>query len=272
MKNAYPFLAVITFVISRTTAQDVGVKSFTITTPATLTTGVCNAETAYTFNIVFCIVSGTEDNTVGTVRLHYADGDNYHTATTKGSGYTATLGDITSDITVDTVGDTSITGATATIPVDGSCSSYTHICATIIVGEALGDESTVANDNACIALDGGTTSTRHCPIANCADPGSVENAQKQGSTFEHNDTVTYTCNVDYDLVGEGTLTCNDGQWDNDVPKCSGTATTDGGDTAADTATTKGGEIAAECGGGTNVHGLYYSLIATLAFVGMAYFW
>ncbi|XP_070546527.1 uncharacterized protein [Ptychodera flava] len=164
MKNAYVFLAVITLVISLTAAQDVGVKSFTITTPATLTTGVCDAETAYTFNIKVCIVSGTDDNTVQALQLSYANGDNYHTATTKGIARTADLGDISSDIAVNTDVDTSITGATVTIAADGSCSSYTHICAVVILGTAPPDDSTVADDNACIALDGGTTSTRHCPF------------------------------------------------------------------------------------------------------------
>ncbi|XP_070546526.1 uncharacterized protein [Ptychodera flava] len=204
MKKAV-FLAVITLVVSRTTAQDIGVKSFTITTPATLTTALCNDETTYTFDIVVCDVGGT-DNTVTAVKLHYANGDSYYTATTKGSANTATLGSGASDIAVSANGEASNTGATVTITRDvpGACAKYTHICAVI-------SES----------LDGGTISTRNCPFADCADPGSVENAQKQGDTFAHNDTVTYTCNADYHLVGEGTLTCNDGQWDNEVPKCSG---------------------------------------------------
>ncbi|XP_070546588.1 uncharacterized protein [Ptychodera flava] len=207
MKNAV-FLAVVTLVISLTTAQpDIGVKSFTITTPATLTTGLCDAETVYTFDIVVCNVGGT-DNTVTAVKLHYANGDSYYTATTKGNANTATLGSGASDIDVSANAEASNTGATATVSAEsaGACAKYTHICA-VISGSL---DSTAFNDDACIALDGGTISTRNCPFADCDDPGTVENAQKQGDTFAHGDTVTYTCNANYHLVGEETLTCNDG--------------------------------------------------------------
>ncbi|XP_070546590.1 inactive serine protease PAMR1-like [Ptychodera flava] len=262
MRNTLVFLAVIALAISRITAQpDVGVKSFTIKIPATLTTAVCDADTAYTFDIVVCEVGGT-DATVTAVNLYYTDGDDYATASTIGSANAATLGDSASDISVSANGESTNTGAIVTINTDGACASYTHICAVTTTTS----DNTPANDNACIALAGGTTSTTNCPVADCDDPGTVENAQKQGDTFAHGDTVTYTCNANYHLVGEETLTCNDGEWDNEVPMCSDTAPTMGS-----AATTEIQPTTAESRSETNVDGLYYSLIATLAFIGMAYF-
>ncbi|XP_070546215.1 CUB and sushi domain-containing protein 2-like [Ptychodera flava] len=258
MRNAFIILGIIVTVVSQTTAQDVGVDSFEISTPGTLSTGLCNSNTAYTFDIDVCEISNTAA-TVTEVNLYYTDNANFEDATTKGVANTVTLGSSASDIPVTADGQASNTGATVTIVTDVACVSYTHIC----VVTTTTNDNNAANDDACIVLDGGSTSTSNCPPGACTDPGTVENGQRQGSTFAHRDTVTYTCDTDYHLVGEGTLTCYDGDWDNDKPTCSDSAPT------TEDATTKIQPTTADSGVEQNAHGLA-CMIATLTLTCMTF--
>lgn len=58
--------------------------------------------------------------------------------------------------------------------------------------------------------------------ASCNDPGSIAQARKIGNDYSHGQIVTYECVTQgYSLVGNPTLTCNDGSWDSQLPQCKG---------------------------------------------------
>nr|XP_054751328.1 uncharacterized protein LOC129257098 isoform X2 [Lytechinus pictus] len=54
--------------------------------------------------------------------------------------------------------------------------------------------------------------------AQCGDPGAFENGLKSGGV-EYGDTLTYTCNGGYTLVGASELTCTNSGWDTEAPIC-----------------------------------------------------
>ena len=57
--------------------------------------------------------------------------------------------------------------------------------------------------------------------APCADPGLPSNGKRNGSDFGHDKTVTFQCNDNYGLVGNETVSCNDGEWSAKLPLCIG---------------------------------------------------
>ena len=59
-------------------------------------------------------------------------------------------------------------------------------------------------------------------LASCDDPGFLKGGGKIGNKYSHGQTVTYECTAKgYSLVGNPTLTCNDGSWDSKKPECKG---------------------------------------------------
>ena len=58
-------------------------------------------------------------------------------------------------------------------------------------------------------------------LANCQSPGDTNHGLKFGNNYAHGKTVSYFCNLGYTLEGEAKLTCEDGRWNNDTPKCKG---------------------------------------------------
>ena len=55
--------------------------------------------------------------------------------------------------------------------------------------------------------------------ANCRPPGDINHGLKFGNNYTHGKTVRYFCNPGYALEGEAQLTCEDGIWNTDTPKC-----------------------------------------------------
>ncbi|XP_022793899.1 sushi, von Willebrand factor type A, EGF and pentraxin domain-containing protein 1-like, partial [Stylophora pistillata] len=53
----------------------------------------------------------------------------------------------------------------------------------------------------------------------CNDPGRPNNGQRRGGDFQHEKTVTFTCQPNFKLVGRGAITCRDGTWSGRVPVC-----------------------------------------------------
>ena len=56
----------------------------------------------------------------------------------------------------------------------------------------------------------------------CNDPGYVENSVRvpQSGAFRCGDSVTYSCNFNYQMVGSSRLTCGStGNWDAFLPQC-----------------------------------------------------
>ena len=54
--------------------------------------------------------------------------------------------------------------------------------------------------------------------AACGDPGPFTNGTKTGGT-EYGDTLTYSCDVGFTLVGTSVMTCTTSGWDSDPPVC-----------------------------------------------------
>ncbi|XP_035668449.1 CUB and sushi domain-containing protein 3-like isoform X2 [Branchiostoma floridae] len=70
----------------------------------------------------------------------------------------------------------------------------------------------------------GNTLNLYYSTGYCRDPGAPVHGQRQGNSFQPGDTVSFSCDVGYNLVGAATLTCVPGtvyeyQWDSDVPIC-----------------------------------------------------
>ncbi|XP_078348020.1 uncharacterized protein LOC144633100 [Oculina patagonica] len=55
--------------------------------------------------------------------------------------------------------------------------------------------------------------------ASCQTPGGIANGKKLGTDYSHNKTVRYECDAEYTLEGEKQLTCDNGKWNYDPPKC-----------------------------------------------------
>ncbi|XP_070560111.1 uncharacterized protein [Ptychodera flava] len=58
---------------------------------------------------------------------------------------------------------------------------------------------------------------------NCADPGSPDDGQKLSNDSNHGDSISFACNSGLNLVGSETITCDNGTWSDEVPKCAMTA-------------------------------------------------
>ena len=58
--------------------------------------------------------------------------------------------------------------------------------------------------------------------ANCRSPGDISHGLKIGNNYKHGKTVRYSCNAGFTLEGEAEVTCEEGTWNTDTPKCKGT--------------------------------------------------
>ena len=58
-------------------------------------------------------------------------------------------------------------------------------------------------------------------LASCRSPGGIARGKKTGSNYGHGKTVRYDCDAEYTLEGKNILTCDDGKWNYDSPKCRG---------------------------------------------------
>ena len=60
-----------------------------------------------------------------------------------------------------------------------------------------------------------------CPNRPSApEDGNIHSDAIDKTAYEFEDTVTYSCNAGFELIGEATLTClSDGTWDRTPPTC-----------------------------------------------------
>ncbi|XP_070546026.1 uncharacterized protein [Ptychodera flava] len=185
--------------ISFSTAQDVGVKSFDITIPTLpLDTSHCTAATPYTFDITLCEISGKEA-TVTKVEVYYTDNINYEDAIDKTVPVEADLGG--TPIVVPADGEDTSAALTANMLAYDPC-SFSHIC---VVTTADNDDY-YANDDACIPLDGGTTSTSNCPPKHLEEIRSLHFADKRNRDNSDEPTVKFDLHVCHFGGGSGSIT------------------------------------------------------------------
>ncbi|XP_077996691.1 uncharacterized protein LOC144449999 [Glandiceps talaboti] len=171
----------------RVMCTDIATGILDITLPTTLTSGICNSVASVTFDLKLCELNGI-DGTVTAVKAYYTDNSNFEAASISSTAVSVTLSGGTT-IAVSANGAAVTTGATVNLPDETSnCASYSHICAVVTV---TGD-STTSNQDSCIAINGGTTSTTNCPditppIVTCPADKTVE-YDKGGTTA----VVTFT--------------------------------------------------------------------------------
>nr|XP_054756124.1 CUB and sushi domain-containing protein 3-like isoform X2 [Lytechinus pictus] len=54
---------------------------------------------------------------------------------------------------------------------------------------------------------------------NCSDPGSPTNGRANENDFSHGAEVSFTCNANFTLMGQSSISCNNGSWSGNVPTC-----------------------------------------------------
>ncbi|XP_078348042.1 sushi, von Willebrand factor type A, EGF and pentraxin domain-containing protein 1-like isoform X3 [Oculina patagonica] len=56
-------------------------------------------------------------------------------------------------------------------------------------------------------------------LASCRNPGRPRNGARKGDNFEHGQTVSFTCNNGYTLIGTNSMQCRKGIWSSSLPQC-----------------------------------------------------
>ncbi|KAK2566876.1 CUB and sushi domain-containing protein 1 [Acropora cervicornis] len=58
-------------------------------------------------------------------------------------------------------------------------------------------------------------------LASCDHPGGIAHGQLTSQYFSHGQLVRYKCDLGYSLEGNHELTCNNGDWNSNLPNCKG---------------------------------------------------
>ena len=53
----------------------------------------------------------------------------------------------------------------------------------------------------------------------CKDPGLLDNGNVIGNEYSYNSSISFRCNLGYELLGSASLTCNKGTWSGVIPAC-----------------------------------------------------
>ena len=54
----------------------------------------------------------------------------------------------------------------------------------------------------------------------CGNPGTPDNGEKNSSSYQYGNTISFTCNVGYTLQGSQVRTCQtNGEWTGTQPTC-----------------------------------------------------
>ncbi|XP_072166564.1 CUB and sushi domain-containing protein 3-like [Diadema setosum] len=57
------------------------------------------------------------------------------------------------------------------------------------------------------------------PFANCENPGFPANGQALGNDYAHGAVVEFRCNDNYTMTGNSNITCFNGSWSSELPRC-----------------------------------------------------
>ena len=107
-----------------------------------------------------------------------------------------------------------VTNAIATL-VDGD----TQYGATVQYNCSIGYRP-IGNSIITCPLNGSWPTPLTCTIVECGDPGIPVNGHSTGNNFTYGSTVTFTCDIGYELQGNKTALCQaDGQWSSNIPLC-----------------------------------------------------
>ena len=58
-------------------------------------------------------------------------------------------------------------------------------------------------------------------VAPCVEPAAPAHGRIDGQDFRHGQSVKFWCFYGYTRVGASSITCNDGNWDQQFPVCKG---------------------------------------------------
>ena len=59
-----------------------------------------------------------------------------------------------------------------------------------------------------------------CSHMDCNDPGIPDNGQRQSSNFSYGASISYTCNIGYEISGNSIIECEvEGKWNGTIPTC-----------------------------------------------------
>ena len=107
-----------------------------------------------------------------------------------------------------------VTNAIATL-VDGD----TQYGATVQYNCSIGYRP-IGNSIITCPLNGSWPTPLPCTLVECGDPGIPVNGHSMGNNFTYGSTVTFTCDIGYELQGNKTALCQaDGQWNATIPTC-----------------------------------------------------
>ena len=68
-----------------------------------------------------------------------------------------------------------------------------------------------------------------CSIIDCPDPGTPNNGHQNSSNFSYGASISFTCNVGYELSGNSVIICEGGKkWNGSIPTCNITYCNDPG--------------------------------------------
>ncbi|XP_074621721.1 CUB and sushi domain-containing protein 3-like isoform X3 [Acropora palmata] len=67
--------------------------------------------------------------------------------------------------------------------------------------------------------DGSWSDSYPTCVAACDHPGDIEHGQLTSQYFSHGQLVRYKCDLGYSLEGNHELTCNNGDWNSNLPNC-----------------------------------------------------
>ena len=77
-----------------------------------------------------------------------------------------------------------------------------------------------ANSLTCLQNNSWNSTQPSCTPVTCNDPGKPTNGTKYGTNFTYTSTITYSCNVGYNLLGASSLTClSNASWNGSKPLC-----------------------------------------------------
>ena len=108
----------------------------------------------------------------------------------------------------------SVINAVATL-VDGD----TQYGATVQYNCSIGYRP-IGNSIITCPLNGSWPTPLTCTLVECGDPGIPVNGYTMGNDFTYGSTVTFSCDIGYELQGNKTALCQaDGQWNATIPTC-----------------------------------------------------
>ncbi|XP_050712143.1 sushi, von Willebrand factor type A, EGF and pentraxin domain-containing protein 1-like isoform X3 [Eriocheir sinensis] len=77
-----------------------------------------------------------------------------------------------------------------------------------------------SSERTCLVYGSWSGEEPECRRVSCGFPGHLVNGYVEGRSYSYGDTIMFTCNPGFKLIGEEQSVCQaDGKWSNKIPKC-----------------------------------------------------